>query len=276
MQKSASTFFQEKIKASDIFHDQSVLLVDYKLKDQIVNIGSVQMELTAEIVMTYSGKVLEDFPTMLSQAIGNEEIQYLIRSFVQDGFLGPSSTSSSVKYTSNGTSSVIHKEKFDKYTLLFIVLISISSLLALTTFAILIASRCRKGARTRCNDFQTDIKVTSTEDTEPISPPGILGAEIQRIEGDAVITPQRNIINTYDETPMSMGSNATEAKSTFSTTSSKAPLGIMSMNNLRNLMFSPERKKSTLALYDVGLNDDDDDHAIDEKNMIDEEKQEGS
>ena len=271
MQDVASSFFQEKIRASDLFDDQNVILVDFKLKDQIVDVGSVQATLLAEIVMTYSGKVMEDFPSTLTSILDNETVESLVRKFVQDGFLGMSSTSSSVKYSSNNGSKVIANDSVDKYMIIFIVLITVSGVLALSTFTILISAKCRNDARRRSNN-QRELKLAATTETEdPISPTGtgILGANIQRADGNAIITPQRNIVASYDETPMSMDSTFSDAKSAFSTTSSKAPLGIMSMNNLKKLMFSPERQKSTIALYNVGL---DEDESHDENLRIEDEK----
>lgn len=261
MQKAASSFFEEKIKESTFFEGQNVIRIDYMLKDQYVDMRSVQTTLTGEIVMTYSGHVMDEFHTLLSMTVDNQEIEDLVRTYVQDGFFGQTTTSSSVKYDSNGDSLIIANSS-DNYMLVFIILISVSGFLALTTFVLLISSKCRSGARRRKLQ-QQDLKISRTMETEdPVSPTGsgILGANVQGVgDGNPIITPQRNIVNSHDETPMSMDSTMTDAKSLCSTTSSKAPLGIMSMNNLRKLMFSPERKKSTIALYNVGLDDDDDD-----------------
>ena len=58
---------------------------------------------------------------------------------------------------------------------------------------------------------------------------------------------------------MSQDSNVTCAKSIYSTTSSKAPLGILSMKNLKSMIVSPERQRNTVALYDIAISEDEND-----------------
>ncbi len=263
-----SSFFQERIKESPKFEDQDVIVVDYKLKDQSVDVGSVQSILSAEIKMTYGGKIVDNFSDILPFVVGNNEVEFLLFTLVQEGFFGKTSTSSSVKYEYSGTSTLIAESGTDRIMLIFIIFLALSCMLAICSISFLISSRCcRKRERAswrRNQNTQHDLKMTRTEESdEPISPNGILGANVKS-DGLVMITPQRGIHHEYEDTPMSQDSEMTGAKSIYSTTSSKAPLGIVSMNKLRQMMFSPGKPKNAVALYDIDLNEDDDERISNE------------
>lgn len=256
LQKSASSFFDERIKSSPEFKDENVIFVDFKLKDQAAEIGKVQSTLIGEITMTYAGKTLDNFSEVLPLVINNPEAEYLLRTLVQNGFFGPSSTSSSIKYDSKGKSLMIADYGYDKYTIIFFALITASSLLALCTLFYFCSTKCSIMSCTRETGKDRDLQITKTEESDGPLSPGILGAYMQSDNQRAIITPQRGVQFQVEETPMSQDSNFSDTKSVFSTTSSKAPLGILSMGNLRKMMFSPERQKHSASLYNVGLDEE--------------------
>lgn len=260
VQKSASSFFEERIKNAPEFKDRNVILVDYRLKDQAVGIGMAQTILTAELSMTYRGKPIDNFSDILPLVVSNSESEDLLRSFVQNGFFDKSSSSSSIKYDFISKSSIIADDSMDKYAIIFIVLLTISSVLVLSAIAVFTSSKCSQ--KKKSDDMfmsQTDLQITKTEESEsPVSPPGVLGAYVKS-NGHNLITPTRGINHDYEDTPMSQDSNVTCAKSVYSTTSSKAPLGILSMKNLKSMMVSPERQKKTVALYDIAISEDEHD-----------------
>lgn len=239
-----------------------MVLVDFKLKDQAVEVGKVQSLLTAEVTMTYAGKVLDNFSDVLPFAVNNAEVQYLLRTFVQGGFFAPSSTSSSIKYSFDGKSSIVTNSGLDKYTIIFTVLITISGMLALTSLVVLFTSKCcRCGQRRRTRQDHTDLKITKTEDSdEPVSPQGVLGA-CKQSDGKCTFTPQRGIQQMVEDTPLSQDSHV---ESVYSTTSSKAPLGILSMENLKKILVSPENQSHSIALYNVGLDNDEESNCDEE------------
>jgi len=253
LERTASTFFQERIKESTQFEDQDVVLVDFKLKGQSVNIGNVQSILAAEVKMTYWGKIMNNFSDILPFVVGKNEAEFLLYLLVQEGFFGKTSTSSSVKYEFNGGSELIAESGIDRILIMFMVFLALSSILAITSLSILISSRCCRRNRMR----QQDLKITRTEESDvPMSPNGILGANGKSDGSVIIITPQRGIHHEYEDTPMSQDSEITGPRSIYSTTSSKAPLGIVSMNKLRQMMFSPGKPKNSMALYDIDLNDE--------------------
>ncbi len=266
IQKTASTFFTERIKTSQEFKHQQVVQVDFKLKDQAVEAGKVQSLLTAEVTMTYTGKVLDNFSDVVPFAVNNAEVQYLLRTLVQGGFFAPSSTSSSIKYSFDGKSSIISNSGLDKYKIIFIVLITMSGMLALTALLVLFTSNCcRCGQQRRRRKEQTDLKITKTEDSDdPDSPKGVLGA-CKQTDGKSTLTPQRGILQMVEDTPLSQSSHT---GSVYSTTTSKAPLGILSMQNLNKMLVSPEKQSHSIALYNVGL-DNDEESYYDEETVHD-------
>jgi hypothetical protein len=269
LQKDASTFFQEQITNSPEFTNQDVILVDFKLKDQSVEAEKVRTVLTAELTMTYGGTVIDNFSDVLPLAISLTQVEYLLRSFVQKGFFEPSSTSSSIRFENTGASIMIANSGIDSYLIIFVVLLTISSVLAFSSIALicvkLLTQRKRRRSRA-AEQLHYGLKITETEESNELDSPGVLGARVQS-NGQVMITPQRNIRQGINETPMSQDSNMT-AKSIYSTASSKAPLGILSMNNLKKLIMSPQEKKHSVALYNVGLDESDEVEDLDNAEIM--------
>lgn len=263
LQKSASSYFGEKIKNAPEFKDQNVILVDFKLRDQAVGIGKAQTVLTAELSMTYTDKVLNDFSDILTSVVSDSDSEDLLRTFVQNGFFDESSSTSSIKYAFIGNSSMIADDSMDKYTIIFISMLTMSSVLVLAAIAVFTSSKCSKSnLSNEIIQTQTDLQITKTQESEePVSPTGVLGAHVKS-NGHTLITPTRGIHHNYEDTPMSQDSNVTSVKSIYSTTSSKAPLGILSMKNLKSMIVSPERQKNTVALYDLAISEDESDYDI--------------
>jgi len=249
-EKTTTSFLADKINNSPYFNNQQVILIDFQLIDQLVESGKVQTVLAGEVTMTYGGKTLDSFSDLLPIVITDSDAQSLLNKFIQGGFFGPSSVSSNMKFDFNGSSFKIANNGLDSYAIVFAVLLTISGMLALASLTVFFSTKYNEW-RQRQPDIMMITK-TKTEDTEDPDSPGVLGAHIKSNK-DVVITPARNIHHQLQETPASEASVST-TKSVYSTTSSKAPLGIMSMGNLKHL-FSPDGKK--FALYDVGLDDDD-------------------
>jgi hypothetical protein len=264
LQQDASTFFKDKIKESPLFQHQNVILVDFKLKNQSIDVNSVQTILSSEVDMTYTGKVMDNFSHILPLVMDNLEAEYLMRKFVQRDFFGPSTTTSSMKFEFNGDSSSIAEDGLGQTMIILMALFAFSSTLAVISMGILCCTKCCSKKRTKEIESEVPdlkLKQTKTEESDhPASPPGILGAFVNQTGeaiSQAIITPQRGIHHEFEDTPMSQDSNLTEAKSIYSTTSSKAPLGILSMTNLKKILASPQRKTTAVALYNVGLDDSD-------------------
>lgn len=266
LQQSASSFFEERIKESPQFDLQNIIRVDFQVKDQTIDTSAVQSTLMAEITMTYGGKVVNNFSDLLPSVVDNNQVEDLVTIFIRNGFYEETSTSANIKYQPDGYSELLADDEFTTYMIIFIVILTVSSVLALSAVIILCSSKCCNRHRGWRSDQRNELKLTITEESDepprPDSPPAVLGAQVQSNRRDVVITPQRGIHHEFEETPMSQDTNFTEAKTIYSTTSSKAPLGILSMNKLSKIMHSssPQRQSKNIALYDVGLDDDEGDY----------------
>jgi len=258
LQNIVSKFFEREIKQSPIFTDQHIYVVDLKVKDQYVDVSNVQSVLIVYVQITHGGKTIEDFPDMLSNTMNNDEDERLLEILMQNGFYRDSSISSTMTFISDRDSTLIGKTEDKFEIIIFISLLIICSFLAVTSVVMLCKSDCfsRKAGK---RSSVPDLKLAATHSMsfdDMDSPTGVIGAK-ERCEKDMIITPERGIRQGCEETPMSQESNFTGVASVYSTTSSRAPLGIVSMATLKNMMMSPnKRNHTTIALYNVGLDDD--------------------
>ena len=199
----------------------------------------------------YGGDAIEDFSSSLTTLFTSETMQPLLNILRRQGVLTESTTTSSIIFYAGGPTTVISKGNYHMRNDLFISLIVISSILGLSSLITL----CKIGLCSKDKDLhaQGELKEASTEDTEDSVSPGVLGANDRGDSKDNIaFTPQRGIYNDYNiETPMSERSDATEISSA-SSPASLNPLGIVSMNKLRKLMYTPEKRQQNTALYDMG------------------------
>jgi len=264
LESSCAKFFEVEIKSA--LSEVQILAVDFDVIDQSILKDALQYRLVAYLTITYGGEFIGDYSKLLYAVVTNEKMNELIHKEHEIFH----SSSMSVYSSFSVIQSFLLGSTDDGATgnaVLAIVLIAISCMLATIAAALFYQSEY---CRCRCKQAVQSshgIKLTLTQesgseanDSVDTSTHGKLGANKQADDGDnsiVPITPKRGINHEYDdETPFSQGTFQTNVSDTSIT--SRDPLGIVSMNTLSRLLYTPQAKKDThsKALYDVALSDD--------------------
>mmetsp|Transcript_23061 Transcript_23061/g.27283 ORF Transcript_23061/g.27283 Transcript_23061/m.27283 type:complete len:340 (-) Transcript_23061:311-1330(-) len=269
-----ANFFEVEIRSSTTFPDVQILALDFDVKDQFIDDDNLRYGISAYVTITYSGEFFDHYSDLLSAAVTMEDLNEMIvlqhEFFGKHEFFGSFSQSANHSFLSRNSPSLIGStdEGVSRTMVIFVVLIGVSFILAITSTALFFQSGCCPCRSKATEDSSHDIKLTSTEetgdeesDTDGTTPDGKLGANKQR-DGDdnsiVAITPQRGINHSFAmETPFTQQSEVSNA----STTTSRDALGIVSMSTLNKLLRTPQAKqgRNSRAMYNVALNDDEND-----------------
>lgn len=267
-ESNCANFFEVKIKSSAKFSKDKIIDVNFDVIDQSIATDAMQYNIVAYLSVTYSGEFPDNYSDKLSTLVTREKMNELI--VIQHEFLDSTSQSVYSAFSKIDTPSLLGSTNDGEKNniLLFIALIGISSILAITSATLLYQSGycfCSQNERV---ESTYDIKQTLTEETGDEeswnienSTVGKLGATKQPDSADNIIvaiTPNRGIDHGYEaETPFSQQTFQTGV-SKDSTVTSRDPLGIVSMNTLNKLLHTPQTKKSSKfkALYNVALSNE--------------------
>lgn len=267
-ESSFANFFEVEILSSTAFSEIQILALDFDIKDQSVDDDDLRYSINGFLTITYSGEVVNSYSDLLSAAVTTKDLNEMI--VLENKFFDLSSQSAHHSFLDRNSPSIIGStEDGSRRTLIiFIILIGVSCILAITSAALFYQSGCCSSGSKKTYVSSYDIKPMLTQETgdegssdDGTSTIGNLGANKHPDEADILpvaITPQRGIDHGYEvDTPFSQRTFESEV-STASTITSRKPLGIVSMNTLNKLFRTPQGKKSesTKALYNVAISDD--------------------